>query len=160
MMNLNRIKTVIINLIKDYFSKNKSVFDELKRDNDDNYNLQESMKYAKEMNLKSDVNFDKCFDESSHRLKLGTNKNCCNKLMCTKCDIDVKIFIGFYWENNVDYIFFRSYYDDIDKLKLKLIKSANHISYSCQCQWLTLNEEEKNMDNVNLSWFCLGHSYY
>lgn len=118
------------------------------------------MKYVKEMGFKSDINFDKCYDESFHRLKLGIGKNCCNKLMCTKCDIDVKLFPGFSWDNSVDYLFFRSYYDDLNILKTKLIKSEKSISYSCQCQWLTVNEIEKYFDYSHSSWFCLGHKDY
>lgn len=76
-------------------------------------------------------------------------------MICSKCDIQVKIFIDKKWSNTVDYLFFRSFYDDIEMLKTKCESSIGSSAYSCQCYWISTDKESEKIENIR--WFCNGH---
>lgn len=88
-------------------------------------------------------------------MTLGSSEDTCQDLLCSKCDIQIKRFKTSQWKKDVDYLFFRSYYDDVETLKINLVYSKQHTSYSCQCFWLNTDTEKVSFNN--LRWFCNGH---
>ncbi|KAM3139570.1 hypothetical protein pb186bvf_008406 [Paramecium bursaria] len=80
-------------------------------------------------------------------------KNCKN-LRCTKCDLNVSYFEYSYWrEDEVDYLFFRNYYNNKAALQEKLFASPGLWAYNCQCTWFTSKREDQAPKN----WVCAGH---
>ena len=104
-----------------------------------------------EIYIESNYNTSTCDDY----VCLGTSHKSCFNMICLNCDLQVKLFKDYVWKNDVDYIFFRSYYDDIPMLKSKLIPKINFNSYSCQCFWISLNDEKKKIKEG--MWCCNGH---
>lgn len=101
--------------------------------------------------------YNKYFENSKIEcVTLGSYKDSCHELLCTKCDIKVKVFEKSRWLNDVDYLFFRSFYDDVDMLKSKLAKENFSTAYSCQCFWVNTSKEKEKFDNIR--WFCTSHN--
>jgi hypothetical protein len=79
-------------------------------------------------------------------------------VLCTKCDLKVSSFKNKKWGDNCDYLFFRNNYGNENKLKENLISSNGCFSYSCQCSWVTIEDEFKNVDEIpGVNWTCSGH---
>ena len=96
----------------------------------------------------SKVNSHKC-----DKVSIGYSSDACSNLICMKCDIQVKVFRNLAWnKENSNYLFFRSYYDDINMLKSNLIPSKGSTSYSCQCFWIVSNDSKEDLSDSR--WFC------
>jgi len=64
----------------------------------------------------------------------------CDNLRCTKCDFKVLRVADRRWKEDVEYLFFRNFYPNLDKLGAKLVKSPAACSYACQCTWRRQDE--------------------
>ena len=78
-------------------------------------------------------------------------------LRCTCCDRKVNIYKGFSFAKECDYLFFRNYSMDADKISQKLIKDENFTSYHCQCKWLSTKKTMNISNDSNYTWVCGGH---
>ena len=88
----------------------------------------------------------------------GFVKSICDKLKCSKCNLIVHRFENSKWKEDSEYLFFRSYYSNQQKLGEKLIPSSISAAYCCQCGWLsveTMNDVEKEKQ---VKWRCYGHN--
>lgn len=47
----------------------------------------------------------------------------CDNLRCTKCDFEVLRISDRRWKDDVEYLFFRNFYPNLEKLQPKLLKS-------------------------------------
>eukprot|EP00833_Pecoramyces_ruminatium_P013561 jgi/Orpsp1_1/1187593/evm.model.d7180000058909.1 len=54
-------------------------------------------------------------------ITIGNNQKSCSKLRCTSCDFNCIYFKDYEWSNNVNYLFFRNYVPNIEKLSKELI---------------------------------------
>ena len=84
---------------------------------------------------------------------LGT----CNNLRCYKCDCAVVVFDDFCWKENVEYIFLRNNYPDLDRLSSQLQLKPGSRAYLCQCRCLDTHAERQALDTNKYSWFCAKH---
>lgn len=75
---------------------------------------------------------------------------------CTNCDRRVNFFKGFYFAKDCDYLFFRNYSLDTEKIKQKLIKDTNFGVYYCQCSWISLDKTVNIANEPQLKWVCCG----
>merc|ERR1711865_14602 len=56
-------------------------------------------------------------------------------LRCRKCDFRVLRFTDHKWTSDVDYMFFRNFVPNTDKLRKKLQAADGWSAYACQCSW-------------------------
>eukprot|EP00919_Chromeraceae_sp_WS-2016_P064351 GHVR01152315.1.p1 GENE.GHVR01152315.1~~GHVR01152315.1.p1 ORF type:complete len:210 (+),score=48.03 GHVR01152315.1:37-666(+) len=84
----------------------------------------------------------------------------CDNLRCTSCDFQVIQLASWKWKPEVEYLFFRNYYPDVDKLKSMMEVAVDEVAYCCQCSWRTICAFD-SIDNVNKEqqglWKCFGH---
>ncbi|ORY68013.1 hypothetical protein LY90DRAFT_667669 [Neocallimastix californiae] len=73
-------------------------------------------------------------------ITIGNNQKSCSKLRCTSCDFNCMYFKDYKWSNKVDYLFFRNYVPNVEKLSEELIPKKGHTSICCQCTWLTVDK--------------------
>ena len=59
-------------------------------------------------------------------------------IRCSKCDFAVLRFTDQKWAADADYMFFRNYMPNVDKLKAKLQDSDGQCALACQCSWVTV----------------------
>ena len=69
---------------------------------------------------------------------------------CSKCDLRVLRFNDGRWASDVDYMFFRNFVPNVDKMKAKLRPADGQCSYACQCTWTTV---ELGMPHGVSHWF-------
>ena len=80
------------------------------------------------------------------------------RVRCTKCHFVVCQIQDYQWIQNVDYLFFRSYTPELNKLMKKLEYKKDAISYCCQCQWYThLKGTTDTKKHKMRGWVCDGH---
>ena len=77
-------------------------------------------------------------------------------LLCLKCMCEVVRFENVAWSRDADYIFFRNFWPDADRLCEKMKPKEGFAAYCCQCAWANA-EEVKPIDNFscangNLKW--------
>ncbi|EKX48782.1 hypothetical protein GUITHDRAFT_93550 [Guillardia theta CCMP2712] len=82
----------------------------------------------------------------------------CDRLRCTKCDFDVLRIKDMTWHSDCEYLFFRNFYPDVDKLKQKLKARSGFCAYACQCTWRSASELTLLERNADMRWVCRGHS--
>jgi len=59
-------------------------------------------------------------------------------MRCSKCDLQVLCFDDHAWAADADYMFFRNFMPNVDKLRAKLRAKDGQRAYSCQCTWVTV----------------------
>lgn len=62
------------------------------------------------------------------------------KMRCSKCDLQVLRFADERWTPDADYMFFRNFMPNVDKLRTKLVASDGYCAWSCQCTWTTVEQ--------------------
>lgn len=87
----------------------------------------------------------------------------CINLRCMKCDFLVIHFENAKWSDAADYLFFRNFHPNRDKLKSRLLLKLNHLASCCQCTWRSVKcssggvvtvQSEKLSEGL---WTCFGH---
>ncbi len=77
-------------------------------------------------------------------------------LLCRKCMCEVVRFENVIWSKDADYIFFRNYWPDADRLCEKMKPKKGYAAYCCQCCWANADEvkpsENFTCANGNLKW--------
>ncbi|KAJ1462565.1 retinal maintenance-domain-containing protein [Pelagophyceae sp. CCMP2097] len=76
-------------------------------------------------------------------------------LRCTKCACAVARFRGFEWRSDVGYMHFRNFYPDEAKLLERSTPSSTAAAYCCQCTWISLGDEIREISNCHdsqLNW--------
>jgi len=82
---------------------------------------------------------------------------CCNRLLCTKCDLAVVSFPDSKWSEDADYMFFRNGYPDEKKLSSGRLPKKGSRAYCCQCMWTGAEKAEAMGFTSRLRWVCRGH---
>mmetsp|Transcript_21319 Transcript_21319/g.59224 ORF Transcript_21319/g.59224 Transcript_21319/m.59224 type:complete len:220 (+) Transcript_21319:298-957(+) len=98
-------------------------------------------------------------DSSRGRFSGAGPAVCCDQLRCTRCDFKVLCFRDSEWFRDVDYMFFRNCYPDMDQLGGKLKRRPGSSCYACQCQWISCTELIKVDFSSDLRWVCGGHMH-
>ncbi len=62
-----------------------------------------------------------------------------DQLLCLKCMCEVVRFADFQWADDVDYMFFRNYWPEPERLLPKMIARKGCAAYCCQCSWKTVD---------------------
>lgn len=108
---------------------------------------------------KKDIFTDKCKDPW-----VRYPANACTNLRCMKCDFAVVHFENAIWANGADYLFFRNFYPNREKLNTRLLLKSDHLSSCCQCKWRTVRCGREGIVTVqsgevgeNPMWACFGH---
>ncbi|KAI8845159.1 retinal maintenance-domain-containing protein [Chytriomyces cf. hyalinus JEL632] len=118
----------------------------------------------------------KCF---SVRLSNGApDAKACSSIRCVACDFPVIAFCkrddtktvtsrhgGVEWSSDVDYLFFRNYYPDPQRLQTKLLPTNDASQgYCCQCDWLSVRQQwvelggsDARLGKLGRKWVCAGH---
>jgi cytochrome c len=89
---------------------------------------------------------------SSTKLKCTTSSNC-NNLKCIGCDFKLIKFENQQWKQ-IDYLYLRTHYPNLDKLSEKLVSCQSKVSLCCQCLAETIENGEIML---NSKWRCGGH---
>jgi len=63
---------------------------------------------------------------------IGPGRGCSN-LRCTKCDFEVLRVADREWKDDVEYLFFRNFYPNLEKLQSKLVKAPGVCVCVCVC---------------------------
>lgn len=126
--------------------------------NDDDYDYKEDQKESKGKEFAEEVDFSlKKYCEVAYLGNGGySEKNICDNLLCTKCDVKVSIFPNKQWDTSVNYMFFRNNYARKDSLSQKLLNASGQTCYSCQCTWNSISVDFINASKVS-HWICRGH---
>mmetsp|Transcript_33611 Transcript_33611/g.73366 ORF Transcript_33611/g.73366 Transcript_33611/m.73366 type:complete len:211 (+) Transcript_33611:114-746(+) len=82
---------------------------------------------------------------------------CCDRLLCTKCDLAVVSFPDCKWSADANYMFFRNGYPDERKLSSSRGPKKGSRAYCCQCTWTDAEKAEGIGFNSPLRWVCRGH---
>eukprot|EP00753_Platysulcus_tardus_P012719 PLAT3526.7.p1 GENE.PLAT3526.7~~PLAT3526.7.p1 ORF type:complete len:300 (-),score=89.87 PLAT3526.7:148-1047(-) len=102
-----------------------------------------------------------CLGGSAASLGLCTSRfrsKACDNLLCTNCEFRVIRLPGRRWAPSVDYLFLRNAVPDEYKLSSKLLDSAEHAAYACQCSWRSVEGgTEVITSGADLRWTCAGH---
>ena len=77
--------------------------------------------------------------------KLGANASkfssiATDRLLCLKCMCEVVRFADYHWDDDVDYMFFRNYWPEPERLSPKLKPRKGYAAYCCQCCWTSVRE--------------------
>jgi hypothetical protein len=59
-----------------------------------------------------------------------------------KCMCEVVRFENYHWEKDVDYMFFRNYWPEPERLSPKLQPKRGYAAYCCQCCWTSVRDIE------------------
>lgn len=125
--------------------------------NDDDYKEDQKESKGKEFAEEMDSSLKK-YCEVAYLGNGGySEKNICDNLLCTKCDVKVSIFPNKQWDTSVNYMFFRNNYARKDSLSQKLLNASGQTCYSCQCTWNSIAVDFINASKVS-HWICRGHS--
>lgn len=81
----------------------------------------------------------------------------CDNLRCTKCDFQVLRVDDHKWSDDAEYLFFRNFYPNLDKLRPKLVKNPGGSCYACQCTWRSVTELSPLGKAPDMRWVCGGH---
>lgn len=88
----------------------------------------------------------------------GSKRRGCDNLFCLSCDHRVVSFDGFRWDRDVDYLFLRNNFPDVERLKPRLIPARRHRAYACQCRGRSVAEDTDVAKDGDLKWTCLKHT--
>ena len=78
---------------------------------------------------------------------------------CTKCDFQVLRVVDSKWADDAEYLFFRNYHPNLDKLRSKLVRAPGHCCYCCQCTWRSTAELAPLDKSPDMRWVCGGHRF-
>ena len=81
----------------------------------------------------------------------GGSDDTATRMRCSKCDHKVLRFVDKQWAADADYMFFRNFMPNVDKLSAKLKPKDGYCAFSCQCQWTTV---ELGAPHGISSWFA------
>mmetsp|Transcript_18742 Transcript_18742/g.45028 ORF Transcript_18742/g.45028 Transcript_18742/m.45028 type:complete len:197 (+) Transcript_18742:278-868(+) len=81
----------------------------------------------------------------------------CDRLRCTKCDFEVKRWENIAWSESCDYLFFRNFFPDGEKLSKNMVKTKGSCGYACQCTWKSASELTALQKSPEMRWVCSGH---
>jgi hypothetical protein len=68
------------------------------------------------------------------------NKIATNRLLCLKCMCEVVRFADYHWDDDVDYMFFRNYWPEPERLYPKMKSKRGYAAYCCQCCWTSVSD--------------------
>ena len=57
---------------------------------------------------------------------------------CSKCDLRVLRFVDQRWSPDVDYMYFRNFMPNVDKMRAQLRSADGQCAFACQCTWTTV----------------------
>jgi len=85
-----------------------------------------------------------------------SDRKCCDKMMCVKCNFAVAHFNDVKWHGSCDYLFFRAANTDGKMLKSKMVPAPGHRAYCCQCLWTDAAKlvEISKDPSVSGKWVC------
>lgn len=86
----------------------------------------------------------------------GGFRQFCKSLYCRGCDMGVERFPDKKWDSSVNYLFFRNYHPNHDKLAPKLHPCEGTAAYCCQCTWRNIDSQLNISLDPKLKWFCMG----
>ena len=66
-----------------------------------------------------------------------------DRLLCTKCMCEVVRFADYHWDKDVDYMFFRNFWPEPERLGPKLKSRTAWAAYCCQCSWTSVRDIEE-----------------
>ena len=95
-------------------------------------------------------------DEKSKSMDGFSRKPCFN-LICKRCDIYVKHYKDKKWTENIDYLFFRSYFGNFEKIKEKLIECKGSLAFHCGCIGVSIKTPRPADGEGGVNWICYGH---
>ena len=75
---------------------------------------------------------------------------------CTNCDRKVSIYYGFSFAKDCDYLFFRNFSMDLEKIRKKLGKNEKFTAYHCQCSWISTDKTVNITNDSQYKWVCGG----
>jgi hypothetical protein len=58
-----------------------------------------------------------------------------DQLLCLKCMCAVVRFADYKWDDTVDYMYFRNFWPEPERLSPKMQKRHGYAAYCCQCSW-------------------------
>eukprot|EP00744_Colponema_vietnamica_P014836 GILI01020773.1.p1 GENE.GILI01020773.1~~GILI01020773.1.p1 ORF type:complete len:224 (+),score=17.05 GILI01020773.1:50-721(+) len=93
----------------------------------------------------------------SKGLTSGVRQRSCDRLRCTSCDFKVLCFENVQWSSEVEYMFFRNVFPDVNKLEKQLKSSEGYRAFACQCSWRSLDSTLLLNSDSSLKWVCSGH---
>jgi hypothetical protein len=77
---------------------------------------------------------------------------------CTACDFQVLRIDNMIWRDDVEYMFFRNNYPNVQKLRPRLVAQKGCVAYCCQCSWKSANSAAELVDVAEgLRWRCVGY---
>ena len=68
---------------------------------------------------------------------------------CTKCDFAVVDFQAMAWASSADYMFFRNFYPNEERLSAKMLLATGKTAKCCQCSWATVADGEDDGTRQN-----------
>lgn len=77
-----------------------------------------------------------------------------SRINCLTCDLQAVGFGGYKWTDDVDYLFMRYNYHNLQKLQPKLISSDAHVAYGCGCSWRTIGRHDAMDEAVGTQVGC------
>jgi len=76
---------------------------------------------------------------------------------CTACDFQVLRIDNYIWGNEVEYMFFRNNYPNVQKLRPQLVPRRDCVAYCCQCSWKSASTGAQLADVAEgLRWRSVG----
>ena len=88
----------------------------------------------------------------------GFKRKACSRLICLDCDVQINQFCNFTWKTTCDYLFFRSNFGNMPKLKQGLIEELGTLALHCGCRGIVIIKPRFVEEIDGLRWVCLSHS--
>lgn len=86
----------------------------------------------------------------------SSKKKTCRNLHCQSCDFHVISIKDKKWNNKCDYMHFRNFHPNVEKLSVNLVPARGTNAYCCQCSWRSVSSEESLSSIPDLRWNCAG----
>ena len=99
-----------------------------------------SMREASSSSTRDSGNVSKEVLLGGSECSLGSNPSKFRKvvndeLLCLKCMCEVVRFADYKWDDSVDYMFFRNFWPEPERLVEKMQMRRGYAAYCCQCSW-------------------------
>ena len=93
--------------------------------------------------------------------KQGFTRQSCDNLICIKCDVMISRIDHMTWIDSIpDYMFFRSYFGNRNKIQTKLKIKNGNVAFYCGCQGVVLQTPSFINEIPNSpKWICNGCKY-
>ncbi|XP_047740154.1 cilia- and flagella-associated protein 418-like [Hyalella azteca] len=98
----------------------------------------------------------KCWPPYLTGTTADASNRACGHLRCVRCDSAVLSFDGWLWSPDVSYLFLRTNYPDVNKLRAKLQPRRTSRAYACQCRSVDTTQPVALTSNDDNTWICTG----